>query len=69
MRRCKLGGYPGTTQDYPIDAETGKDVLLLQISCGEHITWGDGGLANFFISAEDLARGDFSRVLYNWNCG
>lgn len=69
MRRCKVGGYPGTTQDYPIDAETDKDVLLLQISCGEHITWGDGGLANFFISAEDLARRDFSRVLYNWDCG
>lgn len=69
MRYCKLGGYPGTTQDYPITAETGKDVLLLQISCGEYITWGDGGLANFFISAEDLANCDFSRVLYNWNCG
>lgn len=69
MRRCKLGGYPGTTQDYPIDAETGKDVLLLQISCGDYITWGDGGLANFFIAPEDLARGDCSRVLYNWNCG
>lgn len=69
MRYCKLGGYPGTTQDYPIVAETGKDVLLLQISCGEHITWGDGGLANFFIAPEDLARRDFSRVLYNWDCG
>ena len=69
MRYCKLGGYPGTTQDYPITAETGKDILLLQISCGEHITWGDGGLANFFISAKDLARRDFSRVLYNWDCG
>lgn len=69
MRYCKLGGYPGTTQDYPITAETGKDVLLLQISCGENITWGDGGLANFFIALEDLAQRDFSRVLYNWNCG
>ncbi len=69
MRYCKLGGYPGTTQGYPIVAETGKDVLLLQISCGEHITWGDGGLANFFIAPEDLATCDFSRVLYNWNCG
>lgn len=68
MRYCKLGGYPGTTQDYPITAKIGKDVLLLQISCGEHITWGDGGLANFFVSAEDLAQRDFSRVLYNWNC-
>lgn len=69
MRHCKIGGYSGTTQDCPIDAGAPQQVLLLQISCGEHITWGDGGLANFFISPEDLAQRDFSRVLYNWNCG
>ncbi len=69
MRRCKLGGYPGSTQDCPIDADKPQQVLLLQISCGEHITWGDGGLANFFIAAEDLLKRDFSQVLYNWNCG
>jgi len=69
MRRCKIGGYPGTTQDCPIDADKPQQVLLLQISCGEHITWGDGGLANFFIAAEDLLKRDFSHVLYNWNCG
>ncbi|MDY0094758.1 MAG: ankyrin repeat domain-containing protein [Candidatus Vecturithrix sp.] len=69
MRRCKLGGYPGSTQDHPIAADTPQQVLLLQISCGEYITWGDGGLTNFFIAPEDLAQRDFSRVLYNWNCG
>jgi uncharacterized protein YwqG len=69
MRRCKVGGYPGTTQDYPIDADMDRDLLLLQISSGEEITWGDGGLANFFISPQDLLKRDFSRVLYNWNCG
>ncbi|HNT78324.1 MAG TPA: ankyrin repeat domain-containing protein [Anaerolineae bacterium] len=69
MRRCKLGGYPGSTQDCPIDADNPQQVLLLQISCGEHLTWGDGGLANFFISPVDWLKRDFSRVLYNWNCG
>ena len=35
---------------------------------GVEILWGDMGIANFFIRAEDLLRRDFSRVLYNWDC-
>ena len=30
--------------------------------------WGDCGVGNFFINAEDLKRLDFSNVLYNWDC-
>lgn len=51
------------------------DTLLLQIdSEGEpgtgkdRVLWGDVGIGNFFINAAALRRGDFSRVLYNWDC-
>ena len=33
------------------------------------ICWGDLGVGNFFINREALKRRDFSRVLYNWDCG
>ncbi|MBQ0000454.1 MAG: DUF1963 domain-containing protein, partial [Clostridiales bacterium] len=29
----------------------------------------DGGVANFFISEEDLLRKDFTNVFYAWDCG
>lgn len=32
------------------------------------LEWGDGGVCNFFINADDLANHDFSNVLYNWDC-
>ncbi|GIN89811.1 hypothetical protein J6TS1_37630 [Siminovitchia terrae] len=68
----KIGGYPFFTQedpraygDYP-----SYDTLLLQIDTDDDldIMWGDGGVANFFISSDDLKKRDFSKVLYNWDC-
>jgi uncharacterized protein YwqG len=32
------------------------------------VSFGDSGVANFFISPSDLERLDFSRVLYTWDC-
>lgn len=75
-----IGGYPFFTQADPRGYEkkySSCDVLLFQLdSCNggtgaweDEIMWGDCGIANFFISAEDLAKCDFSRVLYNWDCG
>ena len=32
------------------------------------IMWGDYGVANFFIHPDDLAKKDFPKVLYNWDC-
>ena len=32
------------------------------------VMWGDSGVGNFFINAEDLKRLDFSNVVYNWDC-
>lgn len=67
-------GYPFFTQWDPRDAETVAyyDTLLLQLDTDfnspERIAWGDAGVGNFFINSEALAQGDFSRVLYNWDC-
>ena len=37
-------------------------------SDGEEVLWGDCGVANFFIKDEDLAKKDFSNILYSWDC-
>lgn len=72
----QLGGFPNFTQN---DVRRVGDVLLFQMDSemgkGEdgkskswEILWGDCGIANFFISREDLRNRDFSNVLYNWDC-
>ncbi len=70
-----IGGYPQFRQDDPrYNADYADcDVLLFQLSSyiGKEpyqILWGDAGIANFFISSEDLKNLDFSRVLYSWDC-
>lgn len=72
---CKIGGYPGFTQEDPRSYEYEEhDVLLLQIDSIDdddedvHIMWGDSGVCNFFITQEDLKNKDFSNVIYNWDC-
>lgn len=79
--KTRMGGYPFFTQEDPrgYNEEYGKCTILLFQSDSENggekdnwddmICWGDLGVANFFISPEDLAKRDFSRVLYNWDCG
>ncbi|MGN1033047.1 MAG: DUF1963 domain-containing protein, partial [Intestinibacter sp.] len=71
----KIGGYPFFTQEDPREYDYGGyNTLLLQIDSIDdddediHIMWGDSGVGNFFISAEDLKNRDFSNVLYNWDC-
>ncbi|MGM9532484.1 YwqG family protein [Intestinibacter sp.] len=71
----KIGGYPFFTQEDPRGYDyNGHDTLLLQIDTIDdddediHIMWGDSGVGNFFVNAEDLKNRDFSNVLYNWDC-
>jgi len=68
----KVGGYAYFTQYDPRgnNGYNDYDILLLQIDTDDElgIMWGDCGVANFFIRAEDLERLDFTRVLYNWDC-
>ena len=71
----KLYGLPFFTQEDPRDDDgnyNGKkyEILLFQVDSMREINlmWGDNGICNFFINAEDLANHDFSNVLYNWDC-
>lgn len=69
-------GYPYFTQFDPRGEYEGKEkysVQLFQMDSDygdddDYILWGDAGVANFFISEEDLAKEDFRDVLYSWDC-
>jgi uncharacterized protein YwqG len=65
----KVGGYPGFTQTDPRNENT-EYILLFQLDTDDDVAmmWGDVGIANFFIPEDNLRRGDFSRVMYNWDC-
>lgn len=77
----RMGGFASFAQEDPRvrNDEYAKCTVMLFQSDSENggekdnwddmICWGDLGVANFFISPEDLAKRDFSRVLYNWDCG
>ncbi|MBQ5537756.1 MAG: DUF1963 domain-containing protein, partial [Treponema sp.] len=43
-------------------------VLLQLDSVDGAIMWGDCGTGAFFIGEENLRAGNFSDVLYNWDC-
>ncbi|TNJ34809.1 DUF1963 domain-containing protein [Arenimonas terrae] len=62
----KVGGYPHFTQEDP--RRDGGFELLLQLDTDDRMMWGDSGVGGFFIRPDDLARADFSRVLYSWDC-
>lgn len=68
----KLGGYPIFTQDDPRFKKEFQiyDTLLFQIDSHfkSGIMWGDCGVANFFITRENLRNRNFTDVLYNWDC-
>lgn len=69
----RLGGYAHHIQDDLRNAENSpyRDyVLLLQLDSDEDngMMWGDLGVCHFYIHPDDLRRGDFSKVLYNWEC-
>ena len=70
-----LLGYPFFTQEDPraYNEELRKyDTMLFQMDSvyadGVEIMWGDMGVANFFIESEALARHDFSKIMYTWDC-
>ncbi len=73
----RIGGYPEFTQDDPRGFKiSDQTVLFLQIDSettddnGEEvIMWGDSGIANFFISPEDLKNKDLGRRIdkSRWN--
>ena len=67
----QVGGYPLFTQDDPRTNDPAwrdADTMLLQIDSIDDVTFGDGGVANFFIRPDHLRHLDFSHVLYTWDC-
>ena len=69
----KIGGYPHFEQEDPREEKSKQTVLLLQIdseySEETPVEWGDAGVCGFFCTPENLKRRNFSKVLYNWDCG
>lgn len=64
-----LGGYPDFAQD-EVRKPGEYDTMLFQLDSDmDYVCWGDCGIANFFISNEDLAKLNFTDILYNWDCG
>lgn len=71
----RIGGYPYFTQADPREYNKNLqkyNIMLLQIDSEgdgqDEIIWGDCGVANFFISLEDLIDCNFTNVLYTWDC-
>lgn len=69
----RMLGYPFFTQYDPRPEDSPHDTLLFQIDSDaidkkDYVLWGDCGVANFFISLEDLKKRDFSNVFYTWDC-
>lgn len=72
-----LFGYAYFTQSDPREymPELEEHILLFQMDSDfgkdqdYEIMWGDVGVGNFFITPDDLKALDFSKVVYNWDCG
>ena len=67
----KIGGYPYFIEYDPREENDPHTFLLLQIDIdnveGEEICWGNlGGVANFFISPEDLDNYKFDNIFFHW---
>ena len=63
-----IGGYPHFCQEDPrYDDFPEYKILLLQIDSKNGIDWGEYCVGNFFITADDLKKRDFSKVLYYWD--
>jgi uncharacterized protein YwqG len=70
---AKVGGYSNPTQQDIRSARPDEDwIVLLELQSGGieggfHSEWGDSGMGVFYIRRQDLARRDFSNVVYTWD--
>lgn len=74
--RHQMLGYPVYSQDEARRDIKLHDTLLFQLDSQfstldrkEVVMWGDMGSGFIFINHEDLAKLDFSRCYYCWDCG
>lgn len=72
----KIHGYAHFTQgDFRTDKYDDNNpwILLLQLGSFEEnfeniCSWGDDGVANWFIRKNDLLNRDFSKIVFYWDC-
>ena len=66
----KVGGYAYFTQSDPRDYDENKkdDLLVLQIDTDDEIMFGDSGVMNVFLNADDLRSQNFEKAYFNWDC-
>jgi uncharacterized protein YwqG len=70
----RIGGHPAFTQSDPRADDSvvnlKKYELLFQLDTDDtaHLMWGDAGIGSFFITDEALAKRDFNKVMYTWDC-
>lgn len=74
LQGTRIGGFPSFVQGDPRGDFPDHSILLFQSDsewdgADYCVSWGDVGVANFFVTPEDLAKRNFSNVLYNWDCG
>ncbi|MDY7098523.1 MAG: DUF1963 domain-containing protein [Pseudomonadota bacterium] len=72
-QRCNThhtGGYPAFVQADIREDQRYRDYdhVLLRLTSDDHLMWGDAGECVFMIRSDDLAKGDFSKVIYSWDC-
>ena len=70
----RIGGYSRVEQEDPrLSFPNEEWILLFSLDSFEtndySALWEDGGVGNFYIRPRDLAKRDFSRVMYYWDCG
>ena len=64
-------GWATFTQEDPRDSDSKLELLFQldnEVDKGVQVMFGDGGVANFFITREDLAQRNFHKVMYTWDC-
>ena len=64
-------GWATFTQEDPRDSDSKLELLFQldnEVDKGVQVMFGDGGVANFFITREDLVQRNFHKVMYTWDC-
>ncbi|KAL7715040.1 YwqG family protein [Entamoeba marina] len=67
-----IGGYASFTQGDYRDEDHESEYSITLFTCdsdtSDNVEWCDAGIANFFITKDDLLKKDFSKVQFSWDC-
>ena len=69
VKKSRLGGFATLWNPSRIPTDD-EHIVLATVEEGDgSFVWGDCGVGNFYIHPDDLAARDFSRVIFEWDCG